>query len=47
MENSCDQQDYIVRDGLKKREDYGRGGGPKCSNWRPDQGNKWRALLKS
>ena len=30
-----------------KRENYGRGGGPKCSYRRPDQENKWRALLKS
>ena len=35
-----------VREGFK-RENYGRGGGPKCSYRRPDQENKWRALLKS
>ena len=38
--------DDSVRVGLK-REDYGRGSGPKRSKRRQDQGNKRRALMKA
>ena len=41
-------RDEVLTSGQgKKREDYGRGGGPKRSYRRQDQGNKRRYLLKS